>query len=116
MSSLPTSSFSSDPSAALKLTPISSRGDRRLLDEFVGTLADVTCAVFVQLGTGRLSVRDLLSLERHTVLRLGQSAGEDLQVVVHGVSIATGEIVIVDQSTALRVTQIASPTGDGEAS
>src|SRR5712691_10052264 len=93
----------------------SSNSDRRLLDQLVGSLADVACGVSVQLGSGRLSVRRLLSLERNTVLRLAQPAGEDLQVVVHGIPIATGEIVIVDDSTALRVTQIAASAIDEEA-
>ena len=92
----------------------SSSSDRRLLDQLVGSLADVTCGVSVQLGSGRVSVRRLLAFERNTVLRLIQAAGEDLQVVVNGVPIATGEIVIVDDSTALRVTQIAAPAADEE--
>ena len=100
MSSSPISSFSSE---------------RRRLDDLVGPLADVSCAVSVHLGCGRLSVRRLLSLERNTVLRLGQSAGEDLHVIVNGVPIATGEIVIVDESTAIRVTGLVAPVAQQEA-
>ena len=94
----------------------SSNSERERLDELVGPLADVTCVVSVQLGTGRISLRELLGLNRNSVLRLAQAAGEDLQVVVHGTPIATGEIVIVDDSTALRVTQISLPSYDQEAS
>ena len=93
----------------------SSNSDRRLLDQLVGSLADIICGISIQLGSGRVSVRQLLSLERNTVLRLTQPAGEDLHVVVHGVPVAMGEIVIVDDSTALRVTQIAVPAVDEEA-
>ena len=100
MSSSPTSSFSSE---------------RRRLDDLVGPMADVSCAVCVQLGSGRLSVRGLLSLERNTVLRLMQTAGEDLQVIVNGVPIATGEIVIVDESTAIRVTGLVASVAEEEA-
>ena len=93
----------------------SSSSERRLLDRLVGPMADVTCSVSVQLGSGHVSLRQLQALERNVVLRLAQSAGDDLQVVVQGVPIATGEIVIVDETTALRVTQIASPTTEEEA-
>ena len=91
MSSLQNSSSSSEPLG--NLTP----------------LHDVTCDVHVVLGTGTLSVRDCLELRRHSVMRLIQNAGSDLQVVVNGVLVALGEIVIVDDSTAIRITEIAAP-------
>jgi flagellar motor switch protein FliN/FliY len=87
----------------------SSSSERELLDTLVGPLADVVCPVSVQLGTGRVTLRQLLTLTRNTVLRLSQPAGEDLQVIVYGTPIASAEIMIVDESTALRVTQICQP-------
>ena len=72
-------------------------------------LHDVVCNVDVVLGTASMSVRDCLSMKRHTVIRLNQSAGGDMQVVVNGVAIANGEVVIIDNSTALRVTDILPP-------
>jgi flagellar motor switch/type III secretory pathway protein FliN len=44
-----------------------------------------------------------------SVIPLKQSAGEDLQVVINGVTIASGEVVIVDDSTSIRVTEILPP-------
>ena len=72
-------------------------------------LHDVTCDVHVVLGTGTLSVRECLELRRHSVMRLVQTAGADLQVVINGVLVAHGEVVIVDDSTAIRITEIAAP-------
>jgi flagellar motor switch protein FliN/FliY len=74
-------------------------------------LIDVLCGVAVVLGTGTVTVRRCLGLQRHSVLRLEQSAGEDLQVRVNGVTIAKGEVVIVEDSTAIRVTEIPQPAG-----
>jgi flagellar motor switch protein FliN len=73
-------------------------------------LLDVVCGLTVILGTGAVTVRRCLGLQRHSVLRLEQSAGEDLQVKVNGVTIARGEVVIVEDSTAIRVTEIPQPT------
>jgi flagellar motor switch protein FliN len=75
-----------------------------------GELTDVVCGVAVVLGTGAVTVRRCLGLQRHSVLRLEQSAGEDLQVQVNGVTIAKGEVVIVEDSTAIRVTEIPQPS------
>ena len=91
MSSSPNSSSSSEPIGDLT------------------RLHDVTCDVHVVLGTGTLSVRECLELRRHSVMRLVQTAGADLQVVVNGVLVAHGEVVIVDDSTAIRITEIAAP-------
>ena len=72
-------------------------------------LHDVTCKVDVVLGTASLTVRQCLALQRDSVIRLTQSAGNDLQVVVNGVSVALGEVVIIESSTAVRVTDILPP-------
>ncbi len=76
----------------------------------------VKCPVRVVLGTGVISVRQLLMLSRQNVLRLHQSAGEDLRMLVNGVLVARGEVVVVEDSTAIRLTEIARrvPAGDGK--
>ena len=93
MSSSPNSSSSSDGAAVDGLTP----------------LYDVVCSVDVVLGTASMSVRDCLNMKRGSVIRLSQSAGGDMQVVVNGIAIASGEVVIIDNSTALRLTDILPP-------
>jgi flagellar motor switch protein FliN len=68
---------------------------------------DVTCPVEVVLGTGQFSLRRCLALERGSVVRLQQSAGEDLQVIVNGVRIAHAEVVIIDETVGARITYFA---------
>jgi flagellar motor switch protein FliN len=94
MSSSPNSSFSSEIGA-----------------EELRPFHDVLCDVDVVLGTGSMTVRECLRLKRHTVIRLAQTAGADLRVLVNGVPIAHGEVVILDDSTAIRITEILPPTG-----
>ncbi len=72
-------------------------------------LGDVSCNVDVWLGTATISVRDCLHMKRQSIIRLEQSAGGDMQVVVNGVLVAHGEVVIIDDSTAVRLTEIAVP-------
>jgi flagellar motor switch protein FliN/FliY len=72
-------------------------------------LSDVVCQVDVLLGTATVSVRDCLHWKRNSIVRLRQSAGSDMQVTINGVVVATGEIVIVDDTTAVRVTEILAP-------
>lgn len=99
MSSSPSSSSSSDRGGVADL----------------GRLRDVACRVDVVLGTATVSVRDCLALRPNRVIRLNQIAGADLQVLVNGVPIALGEVVIVGDSTAVRLTDIlAPPSAAGE--
>lgn len=92
-------------------SPISSSSSERTVPESLASMLDVQCTVEFVIGTGVLKVRDCLRLERNSVVRLLQSAGADLEVRVHGVTIANGEVVIVDEDTALRVSRIAPPVG-----
>jgi flagellar motor switch protein FliN/FliY len=72
-------------------------------------LSDVSCSVDVWLGTATISVRECLHMKRHSIIRLEQSAGSDMQVVINGVPVAQGEVVIIDDSTAVRLTEITPP-------
>jgi flagellar motor switch protein FliN len=97
MSSSQTSSSSSDPGGASALA----------------ALFDVTCNVDFVIGTSRVSVGDCLRLGLDSVVRLDQAAGSDFDVRVHGVSIANGEVAVVDDAAAVRISRIAAPSGVG---
>jgi len=86
-----------------------SSSDAALTPEALAPLHDVVCDVAVVLGTASMSVRECLQLRRHSIIRLAQSAGADMQVVVNGITLAHGEVVIVEDSTAIRVTDITPP-------
>lgn len=100
MSSSPTSSSNSEPSPSAEPLPAS-----------LAPMFDVRCRVEFILGTGAITLRECLRLEPHGIIRLGQSAGADLSVRVHNVTIASGEVVIADETTALRINRVAPPLG-----
>ena len=93
MSSSPNSSSSDETGAA---------------DPFVA-LHDVVCRVDVMLGAAAMSVRDCIALGRDSLVRLTKSAGGDMDVLVNGVLVAHGEVVIMDETTAIRVTELVAP-------
>lgn len=91
-------------------TSSSSSSAHESASEF-GHVLDVRCGAEFIIGTGTLSVRECLQLALHSVIRLDQSAGADLDLQVHGVPIAHGEVVIVDDSSMFRVSRIVTPAG-----
>jgi flagellar motor switch protein FliN/FliY len=74
-------------------------------------MADVHCSVDFIIGTGVLRVEECLRLGPQGVIPLAQSAGADLRVEVHGITVATGEIVIIDDRVALRISRVSPPEG-----
>jgi flagellar motor switch protein FliN/FliY len=57
----------------------------------------------------RMSVREVLSLEPGAVIELDRSVGAPADVLLNGRLIARGEVVVVDQDYAVRITRILDP-------
>ncbi len=72
-------------------------------------LLDVPCRVEVIVGSCTLTVRDCLKLKRDSVIRLTQLAGSDLQVTIQGVPLAAGEIVVDDETTSVKISEVLRP-------
>lgn len=98
MSSSPTSSSSSDTDAGLA---------------HLASMADVVCQVDFVIGTSQMTVAECLALGRHSVVRLRETAGSDFDVRVNGVSVAFGEVAVVDDAATVRVSRLTVPSGVG---
>ena len=60
----------------------------------------------VEIGRTRMSVRELLAIEPGAVVELDRAVGTPADVLLNGRLIAHGEIVVVDQEFAVRITRI----------
>ncbi len=67
---------------------------------------DLPIRAAVHLDRRRLLVRELLSLERESVIRLERSAGENVDLLLNGLLVGSGEIVVIDELVGLRITDI----------
>jgi flagellar motor switch protein FliN/FliY len=72
----------------------------------LGLISNVEMALTVEIGRTRMSVRDALALEPGRVIELDRSAGAPADVLLNGRLIAHGEVVVVDQDYAVRITRI----------
>ena len=72
----------------------------------LGRISNVEMSLTVEIGRTRMSVRDVLSLKPGAVIELDRSAGAPADILLNGRLIAHGEIVVVDQDYAVRITQI----------
>jgi flagellar motor switch protein FliN/FliY len=80
-------------------------GDRTVVGN-LGRINSVEMALTVEIGRTRMTVRDVLALEPGAVVELDRSVGSPADILLNGRLIAHGEIVVVDQDYAVRITQI----------
>jgi flagellar motor switch protein FliN/FliY len=72
--------------------------------EQVDGIADVPLPIEVELDRKILSVRAILALSIGSVLRLSRSAGENIDIRIGGSLVGFGEIVILEDSIGVRIT------------
>ena len=69
-------------------------------------LQDVVMELTAELGRTRMTVRDLLSLQPGHVVELDRLAGSPADLLVNGRLVARGEVVVVDEDYALKITEL----------
>ena len=72
-------------------------------------LLDVPLTLSVELGRAKMIVNDLLQLGQGSVVELTKIVGEPLEVLVNEKLIARGEVVVLNEKFAVRLTDIISP-------
>lgn len=73
-------------------------------EEQISVLADVPLDISVELDQRILTLREVLELEIGSVVTMRRSAGENIDILIGGVVIAFGEIVIIENTMGVRIT------------
>jgi flagellar motor switch protein FliN/FliY len=76
-------------------------------------LMDVQLQLTVELGRTELSVRQVLDLQKGSVVELDRVAGDAVDIFVNEHLIARGEVVVVDDKFGVRITELVSPVREG---
>jgi flagellar motor switch protein FliN len=71
---------------------------------------DVPLQVTVELGRTQKLIKDILEFGSGSIIELDKLAGEPVDILVNNKYIATGEVVVIDESFGVRVTDIVDPT------
>lgn len=74
--------------------------------ENMNLIMDVPLEVTVELGRTRKNISDILDFAPGTIIELDKIAGEPIDVLVNGKFVAKGEVVVIEESFAIRVTEI----------
>ncbi|MEW5762005.1 MAG: FliM/FliN family flagellar motor switch protein [Bacillota bacterium] len=82
-------------------------------------LDDVQVNLAAELGSTTLKVRDILALGEGSVIRLDRAAGDNIDLLLNGLKFARGEVLVINNLFAIRVSsiyppQMREPAGEGK--
>ena len=98
--------FLDEPSPSKKAETDEFEG-RKLVD--LSLLHNVPLNIIVELGRTDLNVKDLLTLHVGSTIELNKLAGEPLEFIISDRIAAKGEVVVLNEKFALRLTDIIDP-------
>lgn len=74
--------------------------------ENINLIMDVPLNVTVELGRTSKSIQEILEFAPGTIIELDKIAGEPVDVLVNGKFVAKGEVVVIEESFGVRITEI----------
>lgn len=72
----------------------------------IDLIMDVALQVTVELGRTKKSIAEVLDFAPGTIIELDKVAGEPVEVFVNGKMVAKGEVVVIEESFGVRITEI----------
>ncbi len=72
--------------------------------EQIELMVDVALDIEVELARRVMSLREVLDLDVGSVIRMGRSAGENIDILIGGALVGFGEIVIIEDAMGVRIT------------
>ena len=74
--------------------------------ENIDLIMDVPLEVTVELGRTTKSIQEILDFAPGTIIELDKIAGEPIDILVNGKYVAKGEVVVIEESFGVRITEI----------
>ena len=75
-------------------------------EEIKETYGEVLFEIFVELGRKKVTIGEMLRWESGTIIKLNKTSGEPVDFLVSGKPLAYGEVMVLDERFALRITEI----------
>lgn len=104
MYAMPPQDVNIQPAQFQSFAPMQDLGG--IAPENIDLIMDVPLEVTVELGRTSKSIKDILDFSPGTIIELDKLAGEPVDVLVNGKFVAKGEVVVIEESFGIRVTEI----------
>lgn len=77
-------------------------------------IEDVPLELSVEVGKAHKLVKEIVDFTVGSIIELDKQAGDPVDVIVNGQLIAHGEVVVIDESFGVRITEIIDPKNNGK--
>ena len=81
----------------------------------INFLFDVQLSIVVEVGRTQMPISDLLELDEQSIIELDSMVGQPLDIRANDLLVARGEVIVVNEKFAVRITDIISPDNRFEA-
>lgn len=92
--------------APVQFQPFDAGINPLMQQENIGLIMDVPLEVTVELGRTNKTIKEILDFSPGTIIELNKLAGEAIDVLVNGKYVAKGEVVVIEDSFGIRITEI----------
>lgn len=89
-----------------QFTPFGAMPNPAYQPENIDLIMDVPLEVTVELGRTKKSISEILDFGPGKIIELNKLAGEPVDVLVNGKYVAKGEVVVIEESFGVRITEI----------
>ena len=94
---------------------IASKAPQSAGDIDINFLFDVQLSIVVEVGRVQMLISDLLELDEESIIELDSLIGQPLDIRANDLLVARGEVIVVNEKFAVRITDIISPDNRFEA-
>ncbi len=80
----------------------------------IDSFREIPIKISVQLDRKRVRVANVLDFRVGSVIELSRSAGENVDLLMEGMTVGNGEIVVIEDTMGLRITDLRIPDDRGD--
>lgn len=92
--------------APVQFQPFMEMNNPLLKTENIDLLLDVPLEVTAELGRTSKTIKEILEFSPGTIIELNRLAGEPIDVLVNGKYVAKGEVVVIEETFGIKVTEV----------
>ena len=98
---MPAEQSGPDPAAVATAERPAASGARKM-----ELLMDLSLPVAIELGRTQMFIRDILELQRGSVVEFDKLTSEPVDVLINGKKMAEGEVVVIEKHFGIRITNL----------
>jgi flagellar motor switch protein FliN len=72
----------------------------------IDLLFDLSLQVSIELGRTKMLIKDILELQRGSIIELEKLASEPVDILINGKKVAEGEVVVIEKHFGIRITSL----------